>query len=768
MQKPEIDLSNEHLDKLSKEFLSYQMQKARDRGGVEGRILVNLAMYLGEQWVWHEAGRLLNKPAEKNNPLLIVNKIKPRVRKLIGRFCAISPEINATPDNPDPDKIALADQVVKLDRAVEQKVGEKTLARHRWWWLILGGYCAEYVAWRPDVSVEPVPILGPDGRALWLDTRAGDIKVSDSNRDELLAQGILLTEEMMQMQVESGVQPETFEVAQELQLIGDVVSEIVSPLNLFGPPGIQSIDALSPDQSICVARIRTLAWIERNYPDAPVEKLKDLSEFKVVRTDISQVGATFSNHNLNDLIPVVQGSKSETDPDMAVVVERWQPPGSILPKGWSGNPDNAHGGRYTVFVPNVAVLSDGEIPYADGIPLVDVHFDPTTTAFASSALVDDAVPIQKAINKIESQIQRFLNTWVQSPVLTEDDFDADKWPTDTPGFFKGGLRDGTPTVARLQGAQLPTWIVNKLDGLYAQLDDVFGGADLFKEFKFPGQIRGSQAFPMLQEILDTEWGPVLLHYGECLAKIKQKRMNRLKQFYSPSRTLLYSSSRDKDDVMVFHASEILQAGAEFNITIEPTSLVPELGNMREARIRDRLESPLSILYMDERTGQIDKNKVAADMRFGDPARESPEANHRKFAKKVIELLIQGRPAPPFLPMQNHSAFLDEMSAVINDMGFFSLSQQAQQALMARSQEHQQFLDQQQQQQQQAAQSQEAQAAARQAAQQTAAKVASDVMAMYSEQIMQVVQQYGPEAAMQMLQSQSQGAEQPQEQQQPVQ
>ena len=120
----------------------------------------------------------------------------------------------------------------------------------------------------------------------------------------------------------------------------------------------------------------------------------------------------------------------------------------------------------------------------------------------------------------------------------------------------------------------------------------------------------------------------------------------------------------KDEVFIFQTSDILEAGTDFSVTVERGSLIPELRDLREARIREHLQSPLSVLYMDERTGRIDKEKIASDLQMGDVGREAKESQYRKQEMELVARLEQGPPLREHIqmPFRNLRVILDVFEA----------------------------------------------------------------------------------------------------------
>jgi len=201
----------------------------------------------------------------------------------------------------------------------------------------------------------------------------------------------------------------------------------------------------------------------------------------------------------------------------------------------------------------------------------------------------------------------------------------------------------------------------------------------------------------------------------------------VKQFYPPIRTMHYTDRTQKDEVLTFHTEKVLRSGTNFNITVERGSLLPELRSLRESRISERLRGPLAILYMDERTGKLDKSKIAADLQFGDTGREARESKYRKLAQELIKLLWEGKPVPPVQPFYDHKAMLDELEDSMATTEFLHSSPQIQQLFAQRWSQHATFLQQEAQAQQQAMQGQMIHSAVAQATQQAAATAAADAV-----------------------------------------
>lgn len=693
------------LEELTKDYKRLQNQKRRQGGGVEPRTLMNIAFVDGEHFTDYEGSTLFTEPREENKLYLYFNLIQRAFSKLCGRLGGIDPPFKAQPSKTSAEALNIAKVVDTLILSLDQKLDQASKMGEILYWLGVGGTAFEFTPWIPNMAMEPAPVIDPmSGGLMYTDTLTGGS----------------LSEMDMQMMVESGQRPpESFELLEELQLQGDVGSVIYGPLNVFIDHSARSIQSLAPDQRIYIAEIKTMGWIEENFGMA-VEPDQD---FSIISSTFRQGSGPSGGRMLQDLIPLVQGSAGKDDPPQAVIVQAFSPPSTKNPKG-----------RYEIFVPGKTLLHSEECPYGE-IPITDIHWRPVTTSFWTKDYISDLIAPQRFINKRISQLGEQSNASLYSQIMGGPGITKEMISADKPGFIPNSVSEaGAPLVQRLPPPEIPQWYMQSLDAIMKVFKDIAGGTDLMEDQKFPGQLRGPLAVPMLQEILDTEWGPFYKHLGQRLAQIKQQRLNRVKTFYPPVRTLTYTDRNMKDEVLEFHTEKVLKSGIDFNIRVERGALMPELKSLTEARIRERLQSPLMVLYLDERTGKLDKTKIAQDLQFGDYGREDREAQYRKLQGELTKLIWTGQPIPPVLPFYDHSVMMDELEASMATTEYLRASPPIQQAFAQRWEEHRAFLAMQAQAQQQAMMSQNVQQAVAQATQQAAAMAAARTVDSASAQL----------------------------------
>ena len=721
------------LQDFTTDYNRLRAQKARNVGSVELRILTNLAFVSGEHWIGTRNRVLFTRKRDPNKLYLVFNLAAQMLYKMMGRLSSVAPVFRARADKQDPKSIASTEVVNKLIRALDEKLDQPSRTWEILWWMAIGGVAFEYVPWVKDATMEPLPQFDDETNELqWTDVQTQEV-ISESDRQTALMQG---------------APTERFVVVEEMVLAGDIGSEILSPLQVFVDASVRSLDDLSPDQAVYIAKIRTLGWIEANYEVSKdtIANIKDMREVRILSTDLQQFGDPTGSVHLQDLIPRIQGSRSTDDPDMCVVVERYQPISDKHPRG-----------RYTAFVPGEEIIHDGDNPY-ESIPLVDFHWTPTTTSFWNDDYVSDLIAPQRFLNKRLSQLGEQANASIYADELLGPTLKREDIPADYPAPIEGGLTEsGIKMVQRRDPPNLPAWFMQSVDLTLKLMREIAGGVDLFQEQKFPGQLRGPMAVPMLQEMIDTQWGNLYQHIGQRMAHVKDMRLNRVKEYYPPFRTMHYTDRSMRDEVFIFQTSDILRAGTDYSVTVERGSLIPEFRALREARIREHLQSPLSVLYIDERTGRIDKEKIASDLDMGDLGREARESQYRKLGMSLVERLWQGQQLPDHIPMPfwNLRIIMDELESEMATTEWLSASPEIQQGFVAFWNKCRQFLIEASQRRQDGMQQQQIQGAVAQAAQQAAAKAAAEAIDSAMEQMKASEQaaQQAPEVMARAMQEQ---------------
>lgn len=720
------------LGDFTKDWKRLRRQKHRARGGVEGRIITNLGFWFGEHYLSQTQGQIIPRPQgrdeDRNKLFLVFNLFRKQVRRKIGRLWSVDPGFDTSPNSLDPVALDKADVANNMLVGLDRNLQERTQHWLRLWWLALGGVCVEHVPWIEDVTTEPMPQFDEQtNELLWKEKQNGEI----------------LPQSQVEDLVNRGLPPERFKVYEAVQTVGEVGSEVLGGLNFFMDASVPRIKDLSSDQACYIAQIKTKGWVADTFGNDKADQINGYgSDLTIVETRLLDKGPSVSNLNMRDMIPAVQGVRTSDDPEMCIVLTRYCPPSPDWPNG-----------RRSILVPEQFMLDDDDIPYGS-IPCVDIHWEPAAASFWTGDFATDMIPGNKFLNKRMSQLGETANASIYETLLLGAGLTANEIPTDYPGVIEGGLsEEGVPNVIPMQRGQLQPFFMESIK-LIVEFIESMGSSDLAQSRQFPGQLRGPLAIPMLQEILDSEDGPFFEHMGEQLAAIKQMRLQRVKQFYPPIRTLHYNSGM-KNEVLVFHTDSVLRGGIEFQVTVDRSTLVPELSALRRARVREDLESPIAVIYTNRRTGRIDPSKIAFALKYNDKAVADRASQWRSLARHWIGKLWDAESLDPNIPypFTDFDSVMDELESDMARPEWYDASDQVKSAFLDLYNKCRDQLDAIQQAQAQAANGAQMQAAVRQAQQQTSARVAAEVVDASIEEIRQGIQLAHAQPPAQAIESQ---------------
>ena len=494
------------------DFRRLQNQKSRKFGGVEMRVLTALCMVYGEHFVKQDGfalmGRSMNDE-DKNKLFLVFNMIGRNVWRKMGRLWSIDNKFRATPNTLDPVAWDMADPVNKLILSLNRKLKEGQQHWNRLFWLLVSGVVVEHTPWVTEVANEALPEFTADGEMVWIDQWEAKLGQGESE----------IPESLVIQAVANGQPIERFKPKEVVQLVGEVGSELFTPLDFFIDASVKRISDLAGDQACYFAQLKTKGWVKDNFGSEVADRIAAGTDLNIVKMALREGGVTSSNMNMRDLIPAIQGSASDGDPEMCMVITRYVPRSQTNPNGLR-----------CIFTPEGVELDETEIGEYEGIPAVDIHWRPNATSFWTQDFVTDQVPGNKFLNKRMSQLGEAANAQIYEMLLLGGDLKRTDIPTDYHGSIPGGLdENGNALVKVMQRGQLPSFFNDSIR-LSVEFIETIGSADLLANRKFPGQMRGPLSIPMFQEIMDSEDGPVYTHLGEQLAEIHQMRLNRVKTF----------------------------------------------------------------------------------------------------------------------------------------------------------------------------------------------------------------------------------------------
>lgn len=733
----------------TRDWRRLRRQKCRQRGGVETAMLRDLLLYEGETQSIQVQKMLLTRAFRSEKDKNKLNLVIPLARRLadrkIGRHWSIAHKYRATPNTKDPIAFDFADIIGdQLIPALDFKLQQDTLRWQILKWLVICGVCFEHVDYKDGVTQDVLPVYDDTtGEMLWEDSLT-QVQIPESQVKILLQSG--------------RVQAERFQPAMSVQETGDIGGDIYDPFRVFVDASVPMIKNLGPDQAVYLADIRTIEWCHQTFGSEQASKLEPMKDLSIIETQLMDRGIPVNGLNIKDVLPLINGGQDKDDPDMVIVLTKYRPKSRRFPNG-----------ARCFFVPDQVALDKDDNPYPE-VPIIDYHWSAPGQTMWTCGFLRDTQSLSKFINKRFSQLGEAANAQIYELQLLGGNLTAKDIPTDFPGVVENGISDeGMPLVQPVPRGNLPPFFPDSIRLTMETLDSI-GGSDLLSQRKFPGQLRGSLTIPMLQEIIDSEDGPRFAHLAEQFSLEKMMRINRVKAFYPPIRTLNYTGEDMRSEVLEFHADEVLRAGVDFTITVDPGSITPELSAVREARVRE-LFGWAPGLYVNPRTGQVDWTALATDLKYNYRQREAIATQGRKLARQFVQwarkgkILIEemppqvnpqtGQPGPPqtrmtledgrpfvILPFWAHNVMMDEYEAVMQTTEFIESSPIFQRVMLTLRDKHREIVSQMEEAANKGIEQRMIQGSMAQAAQQTAAKVAAQTADMTMQQIMDMQQQPG--------------------------
>ena len=457
-----------------------------DRYEYEQNWKLNMAFYKGKQYsFYNEHSRQIeslptndgDKPRYRVR--LVSNQIMPGVQSLLAKLTKTKPVMVATPGTG-------SDQ----DRKAAQMA--QSLLEH-WWgdlnmhdkleeallWAIIAGQGYWRLSWDPYAGKQMRFLMDPNGQPIT------DQSLQDTFRSRLNQMGIPAEETAV--------------------YLGDVKVEVLSPFQVLLDPNPSTASEcmyafcehyLDPDEVFA-------RWKKRVEPDAVPSEID------------AQLKA--SNH------------PSAASPSLATVWTGYFRPSAVVPNG-----------RVVIFTKD-QILSDEVWPYPfDTLPLVKFPGVRVPGQILDSSVVEQAIPIQKELNRTISQIVQHKNLSVKprywAPVNS-----IDTRITDEPGAIYtynpvAGLK---PEAER--PPELASYIFPLLQDINARLRDAFYLTEV-TEGSVPANVEAGIAIDLLQEMATDRLAPTIQLLESALADGGQMLLVLAQKYYIEPRLMKIQGS----------------------------------------------------------------------------------------------------------------------------------------------------------------------------------------------------------------------------------
>jgi hypothetical protein len=571
-----------------------ELQRQRDI--MERQWKLNLAFYKGKQYVFYNrrSRRIESLPTDEGDKpryrvRMIANQIAPNAHGLLARLVKSKPQFYATPGQSSYEAMKATEVAESLLDYWWEAFSLSAKREEAMLWAIICGNGFWKISWDDRVGSSIKVIVEPESGSPILNP--------------------LIEHFFKQRLDEMGLDFKEFE--QEV-FPGEIKVEVLSPFDVYLDDSAQVFEDCK--WAICV------------HPMDP----KDIKEKYGVSLKANAV-----NKYPDETLPGVFGNlESRTKENVRTVYVGYFLPGPKYPNG-----------RYVVFTKNPSIVlfeSDWPFPFKK-LPIVKFPGMRIPGQLYDTSVVEQAIPLQKELNRTLSQIIEYKNLTLKPQMLAPVGSLRQRI-TDEPGaiFEYNPVAGRVPEAIPLPG--LPNYVYNHLQDLGARLKDVFGLTEILQG-DVPPNVEAGVAIDLLQEAAVDRLAPQILMMEKSLELAGNLMLELAQKYYQEPRILMLKGQGSKPKVDRFQTADIL---AGVGVKVETGSGLPRTRAGRQARVMQMLQmgiiSPTKAYkYLDMADFKTLQAQFEADeeqaMRENDKVIDGKPINMAAHAQAQQELMM---------------------------------------------------------------------------------------------------------------------------------
>jgi hypothetical protein len=352
-------------------------------------------------------------------------------------------------------------------------------------------------------------------------------------------------------------------------------------------------------------------------------------------------------------------------------------------------------GRFVVFTkkPDI-VLYDAPWPYPfERLPLVKFPGVRVPGQLWDTSVVENAIPLQKELNRSLSQIIEYKNLTLKPQMLAPVGSLRQRI-TDEPG----AIFEYNPVAGKVPESipipSLPSYVFEQLKDLNMRLKDTFGLNEIM-EGSVPPNVEAGVAIDLLQEAATDRLAPQIMLMEKSIERAGNMMLELAQKYYQEPRTMIITGSGSKPKIERFEDADIIQG---VTIKVEAGSGLPRTRAGKQARVMQMLQmgilSPTKAYkYLDMADFKGVQMQFEADeeqaMREHDKLMEGQVVNEQaaKQAQDAVMMQMLQDPSAPIdpqmlqqsveaglspLPYENKSVHLEAHGAYMKSAEFESL------------------------------------------------------------------------------------------------
>jgi hypothetical protein len=239
-------------------------------------------------------------------------------------------------------------------------------------------------------------------------------------------------------------------------------------------------------------------------------------------------------------------------------------------------------GRVVVFTKDPSIiLYDAPWPYPFmELPLIKFPGMRVPGQLWDSSVVEQAVPLQKELNRTLSQMIEYKNLTLK-PQMMAPVGSLRQRMTDEPGaiFEYNPIAGKIPEAIPLPG--LPSYVAQHLADMGQRLKDVFGLTEIMQG-QVPPNVEAGVAIDLLQEAATDRLSPQILMMEKALERAGNLMLSLAQKYYTEPRMMMLSGgSGSKPRVEQFEHADVLSG---VQIKVEAGSGLPRTRAGKQARV----------------------------------------------------------------------------------------------------------------------------------------------------------------------------------------
>jgi hypothetical protein len=510
-----------------------QAKSARSR--LEPVWLMNLAYYVGDQWLAWD-GRQLYSPALRRSRITIVdNRIQPVVRTEVAKMTKNRPVWVVTPrtaDDADGAAAQMGGQIMQFMWA-HLGMGAKVTKALLWSRICGAGFLKTF--WDPTLGDGVQVLVGPDNNP-----------IQDAAGRPMQAAGM----DTAALSAQMGAQITAKQVNQ-----GDVALEVRSPFQMFCDP---IADIFTDCEWVIEESIKSTEHVLRQYG---VELPADTA---------ANPGIVESR--------MAGGAQTGSGGYKGVRVREY----------WAGRSSANPAGKRMVWAGQKILLEDDH-PF-DTLPYVMLKGIEVPGRLWPGSIVEQLRGPQTELNKVKSQIAENRNR-VGNPTIA-----AAKQSVQDPDKFQdsmtmpGGVYfyddTGTPNAVPvfMQAPQLPAYVLQEIDRIETSIQEIAGQHEVTSANVPPG-VTAASAISLLMDADDTRLGPAVTDFETELGELGRKVLTLVADGYTDTRAIRLAGENDAWEIFDFKGAML---SGNTHVEVQAGSAFPQNKAEKQAAMQDLL------------------------------------------------------------------------------------------------------------------------------------------------------------------------------------